>query len=221
MEYNPEDLEIHERYRLLIGGVVPRPIAFVSTVSADGAPNLAPFSFFNAIGSNPMTLLFCPVNPPDGSEKDTLKNAKPTSEGGTGEFVVHVATEELAREVAGAAEDLAHGESEFELVGLETAPCRKVKPPRVVRSPIAYECTTEQVIRTNPGAPGGGNIVIGRVVHVHVDDAVLDPNGRIDPDRLRAIGRMAGADYSTTRDRFEMPRGRTALDLDDPFDGKS
>ena len=95
MELKPDDMAWADRYKLLIGSVLPRPIAFVSTISPDGRPNIAPFSFFTAVGSNPMTMLFCPANHPDGSEKDTLRNAKPVSEGGTGEFVVSVVPERL------------------------------------------------------------------------------------------------------------------------------
>jgi len=87
---NPDELEIAERYKLLIGTIGPRPIAVVSTISVDGKPNLAPFSFFAGVGSNPMTLLFCPANDADGNEKDSLRNAKPASEGGTGQFAVSV-----------------------------------------------------------------------------------------------------------------------------------
>ena len=105
MELNPDEIAAPDRYKLLIGGIVPRPIAFVSTVSPDDTSvNLAPFSFFNGVGSNPMTLLFCPANKPDGSEKDTLRNCKPTEEGGTGEFVVNIASEPYIRQVAAAAE---------------------------------------------------------------------------------------------------------------------
>ncbi|HHN77523.1 MAG TPA: flavin reductase family protein, partial [Phycisphaerales bacterium] len=107
MECTPDELDLASRYKLLIGSVVPRPIALVSTISPSGRDNLAPFSFFTAVGSNPMTMLFCPANKPDGSEKDTLHNAKPTGEGGTGQFVVSVVTEEIVRRVAGAAEPLA------------------------------------------------------------------------------------------------------------------
>lgn len=212
MELNPDDLQIRERYKLIIGAIVPRPIAFVSTVSPKGEPNLAPFSFFNGVGSDPMTLLFCPGNRADGSEKDTLRNAKPAAEGGTGEFVVNAATESYAREVAAAAEDLEYGDSEFELTGLSTAPSRVVKAPRVAESPVAFECVTTQVVRTNPGAPMAGNVVLGRVVHVHVRDDLVDERLHVDPEVLRAIGRMGGLGYCTTRDRFEMPRGRAALE---------
>ncbi|MCB9845564.1 MAG: flavin reductase family protein [Phycisphaeraceae bacterium] len=211
MEIDPGQLEIRDRYKLLIGGIVPRPIAFVSTVSPDGRPNLAPFSFFAGVGSNPLTLLFCPANKDDGSEKDTLINCKPVEEGGTGEFVVNIASEAYERQVAGAAEPLDYGQSEFDFVGLEMAPSAVVRPARVALSPMAFECRTDSVIRTNPGAPAGGNIVIGRVVHVFVADHAINERCHVDPEALAAIGRMGGLGYCRTRDRFEMRMGRAAL----------
>lgn len=211
MELNPEDLTVKERYKLLIGCIVPRPIALVSTVSPDGRTNLAPFSFFNGIGSDPMSLLFCPANAPDGGEKDTLRNAKPTEEGGTGEFVVNASVEGNRWQMAGAAEVLPYGESEFDLTGLTPVPSRVVRPPRVGESPVAFECRTERVVRLNPGVAGGGNVVIGRVVHVHIADDLVDERMHVDPSRLQAVGRMGGLGYCSTRDRFEMPRGREAL----------
>jgi len=213
VEIDPEGLSPAERYKLLIGGIVPRPIALVSTISPGGVANLAPFSFFNGVGSDPMVLLFCPVNRPDGSEKDTLRNAKPVAEGGTGQFVVNVASEPYAARVAGAAEPLAYEDSEFDLVGLTPAPGRRVRAPRVAEAPLAYECETMQVIRTNAGRPGGGNVVLGRVVLVHVAEGVADGRYRLDPDRLRAIARMGGTAYVRTRERFELPPGRDALGL--------
>lgn len=212
MELAPTDLDLAQRYKLMIGAIVPRPIAFVSTVSIDGALNLAPFSFFNGVGSNPMTVVFCPANDIEGAEKDTLRNCKPEAEGGTGEFVVNLAIESYFREVSAASEPLPHGDSEFDLTGLAAAPSRVVQPPRVAASPLAFECRTSHVVRTNPGEPAGGNAVFGEVVHVHVDDAVVDERLRIDPDRLAAIGRMGGTVYCTTRQRFSVPRGRAALD---------
>lgn len=212
MEIDPERISQPERYRLLIGCIVPRPIAWVSTVSPDGGSvNLAPFSFFNGVGSNPMTLLFCPANKADGSEKDTLRNCKPAAEGGSGEFVVNVATDALAQQMAACAEPLPYGESEFDLSGLTMEKCAVVKPPRVAESPIAFECRTVQVIRMNPGAAAGGNIVIGRVVHVFVRDGLVNERFHSDPDVLDAIGRMGGLGYAQTRERFEMPMGKDAL----------
>jgi flavin reductase (DIM6/NTAB) family NADH-FMN oxidoreductase RutF len=211
MELDPERLAVADRYKLLVGCIVPRPIAVVSTVSPAGAVNLAPFSFFAGVGSNPMTLLFCPVNTPAGGEKDTLRNCKPASEGGQGEFVVNVAAEPYAARVAAAAETLPPGESEFELAGLAPAPSAVVAPPRLRESPVAFECRTVQVIRTNPGQPGGGNVVLGRVVHVYVSDDLVDDRLRADPSVLAAVGRMGGLTWCRTRERFELPMGRPAL----------
>ena len=196
----------------MIGSIVPRPIAFVSTLSVDGRPNLAPYSFFSGVGAEPMTVVFCPANKPDGSEKDTLRNSKPVAEGGTGEFVVNLAVEAYRREVSAAGEPLPHGESEFDLTGLETTPAVAVNAPRVAASPVAYECRTREVIRLAPGVPGGANLVIGEVVHLHVRDDLVDDRLNIDADRLAAIGRMGGLEYCRTRDRFAMPRGRVALE---------
>jgi flavin reductase (DIM6/NTAB) family NADH-FMN oxidoreductase RutF len=211
MELTPDGLSIRDRYKILIGAIVPRPVGFVSTISIDGRLNLAPFSFFNGVGSNPMTLLFCPANTATGGEKNTLINCKPVDEGGTGQFVVNAAVESYARQVAAAAEELPFGESEFELTGLTPSPSVKIRPPRIKESPVCFECETMQVIRTNPGEPSGGNIVIGRVVHLFVRDDVIDERFHIDPDALRAIARMGGAGYARTRDRYEMPSGRGAL----------
>jgi flavin reductase (DIM6/NTAB) family NADH-FMN oxidoreductase RutF len=212
VELDPKDLGQGDRYRLMIGCIVPRPIAFVSTISPEGAPNLAPFSFFNGVGSEPMTMMFCPANKPDGSEKDTLRNCKPIDEGGTGEFVVNLALEDYRREVAAAGEPLAHGESEFDLTGLTRAPSQVVRAPRLAESPVAFECRTLQVMRLAPGNAGGANLVIGEVVHIHIRDDLVDDKLRVIPDRLPAIGRLGGLGYCTIRDRFELPRGRAALD---------
>jgi flavin reductase (DIM6/NTAB) family NADH-FMN oxidoreductase RutF len=213
MELDPQKLSIPERYKLLIGCIVPRPIAFVSTISTDGVPNVAPFSFFAGVGSNPMTLLFCPANTPKGDEKDTLRNCKPREEGGTGEFVVNAVTEAYAVRVAAAAEPLPPEESEFELIGLSTAPSVSIAPPRVAESPVSFECETQHVIRTNPGEPAGGNIVIGRVLRVHLREGLVNDRMHTDPDVLSAVGRMGGLTYCTTGNRFDIPIGRPALDL--------
>ncbi len=210
----PEDLRPADRYKLLIGAIVPRPIAFVSTISTEGAHNLAPYSFFNGLGANPMTLTFCPANNADGSEKDSLSNCKPKSEGGTGEFVVNLAVARYADKVSAAAEELAHGESEFGLTGLTPEDSAVVAPPRVRESPLSFECRTLQIVRTNRGAPMGGNLVIGEVVAIHIaDDALVNERYHVDPERLDAIGRMGGLNYCTTRERFDMPRGRAALGI--------
>ncbi len=212
MDLDPEKLSPQDRYKLLIGAIVPRPIAFVSTVSPEGKLNLAPFSFFAGVGSDPMTLLFCPANKADGSEKDSLRNAKPVSEGGVGEFVVNVVSESFERQMAAAAEPLAYGDSEFDFVGLTAVASVVVRPPRVGESPVSFECRTLRVIRTNPGVAAGGNIVLGQVVHVYVRDGAINERFHVDPAVLKAIGRMGGVGYCRTGDRFEMPMGAAALE---------
>ena len=212
MDISPENLSFGERYKLMIGAIVPRPIAFVSTRSPEGRTNLAPYSFFNGVGSNPMTVMFCPANQPDGSDKDTMRNVRPPEAGGTGEFVVNIASESYMHEVAAAGEALAYGESEFELTGLTPVPSERVSPPRVGESPVAFECRTLQIVETNPKAPAGGNIVIGQVVHLFVRDDLINERLHINADALAAIGRMGGPDYCRTRDRFTLPRGRAALE---------
>lgn len=216
MRLDPASLSQEERYKVMIGAIVPRPIALVSTRAADGRTNLAPFSFFAGVGSNPMTLLVCPANTDTGGEKDTLRNAKPPSEGGTGEFVVNVVSHAMARRMAACAEPLPHGQSEFDLSGLTPVPSERVAPPRVAESVVSFECLTRQVIRTNPGAPNAGNILIGEVILVHVRDDAINERRHIDPAALDAIGRMGGFAYCTTRERFTLPMGLAALDAPSP-----
>ena len=202
MEVDPELLDPSTRYKLLIGSVVPRPIAFVSSLSPQGVANLAPFSYFNAAGHKPLALMFSISLKPDGSEKDTLRNVRPPSEGGTGEYVINLAVEAYAHQVAECAEPLPHSESEFDYVNLSPAPSRVIKPPRVAESPVAFECRTLQIVPV-----GEFHIVIGQVVHLFVRDDVLGENNRIDVDKVGAIGRMAGYEYCRTGDRFEIPNG--------------
>lgn len=197
-----------DRYKLLIGLIVPRPIAWVSTISPDGAPNLAPFSFFNAIGANPMLLMFCPASKLDGTEKDSLRNAKPVAEGGTGEFVVNIVPHALKDAMSLTSSELPFGESEWELAPhlLRTEPSLRVRPARIAAAPACFECRTLSVTRTNPGAPNAGNMVIGEVVHVRTLPGILGARFHIDAGALDAIGRMGGAAYATTRDRFDIAR---------------
>jgi flavin reductase (DIM6/NTAB) family NADH-FMN oxidoreductase RutF len=212
MELDPATLDQRDRYKLLIGGIVPRPIAFVSTISAAGAHNLAPFSFFAGVSSEPMSLLFCPANTPQGEPKDTLRNILETAAsapgGGVGSgFVVNIVSHAIAKPMALCAEPLPHGESEFTFANLTPSPSHKVKPPRVKESLLSFECETMQVIRLAPGTPGGGNIVLGRVVWVNADDRVINDRLHLDPTILDAVGRMGGLGYCTTRDRFDLPMG--------------
>ncbi|MEY5033276.1 MAG: hypothetical protein RL354_2307 [Planctomycetota bacterium] len=207
MELDVESMTVGMRYNLLLGAVVPRPIAVVGTMNAAGQHNLAPFSFFSAVSSEPMVLMFCPVSRGDAGENDSLRNAKPVSEGGTGCFSVSLATEEHIAKIVKCAADLPHGESEFDYAGLTARMCARIRAPYMAESPIHFECETIEVKRFAPGVPFGGNAVFGRVIHARVDDALAHPRMHVDPDKLRAVGRMGGAWYARTTERFELERG--------------
>ncbi|MEM9069635.1 MAG: flavin reductase family protein [Myxococcota bacterium] len=217
MERSGADLSTSESYKLLTGCVSPRPIAFVSSVNPSGAVNLAPFSFFTAVGPNPMTLVFCPVARKDGSDKDTLRNVLRPEEGGVGEFVVNGAVERYARKIAATAEELPYGESEAEMAGFTLAPSRVVRAPRIAESPFAFECVTQHVYRTAPGVPFSGTLVVAEVVHAYIDDALINDKLHVDADKLASLGRMGGLDYARTRERFSMKSGRAILDTPPPF----
>ncbi len=212
VEIDPATLSLAARYHLLIGTIVPRPIAVVGTMDAAGRLNLAPFSFFNAASSDPMILMFCPANRSDGTDKDTLANAKPTDEGGQGCFSINLAVESTITRVVACAEYLALGESEFDLAGLTSAMCTAIRAPYLVESPVTYECETISVTRFAQGRAGAGNVVMGRVVHARIDDALLLlPRMDIDSAQLAAVGRLGARDYCTTRQRFQLSMGRAAL----------
>lgn len=184
-------------YKLLIGTIVPRPIAFVSTVSPDGVLNLAPFSFFNAICANPPVVCFtCGVREP---VKDTLANVR-----ANGEFVVNIVTEEIAERMNMTSGEYHAHIDEFQISGLTPVASELVRPPAVLESPVNMECTVVQIVDVSLRALGG-SLILGEVVRFHVDRSLFD-NFRIDPDKLRAIGRMGGNGYTRTRDRFEMVR---------------
>jgi flavin reductase (DIM6/NTAB) family NADH-FMN oxidoreductase RutF len=185
-------------YRILVGSVVPRPIAFVSTVSAHGVFNLAPFSFFNAICGDPPTVCFAPGYrvPP----KDTLANVMATQE-----FVVNIVSEEIAEQMNLSSGMYPPEVDEFQVTGLTPVPSDLVRPPRVLESPVSMECRLMQILELSQTEDYGGSLVLGRVVRFHVNDAILD-GPRINPDKLRAIGRMSGQEYARTRDRFSLVR---------------
>lgn len=199
MELDPASLEVRARYQLLIATILPRPIAWVSTVSPDGVPNLAPFSFFTGIAANPMSVCFAPVNDRTGKLKDTLVNAMKTKQ-----FVVNMANEGNAEKMNQTSAAYPYGVSEFEKAGLTALPSTIVKPPRVKESPVAMECEVIQIVHLAEG-PLAGNLVIGKVVRFHCDDAIYN-GGKIRHQDLKAIGRMEGAWYAKTNDAFELPR---------------
>lgn len=199
---DPAQTHYNDLYKLMIGAIVPRPIAFVSSQDAAGVLNLAPFSYFTACSTNPPVVCFCSaVRTGPRPQKDTLANIE-----ATGEFVINIVTEELAAAMNATAAEVGPEVDEFALVGLTPLASESVKVPRVAESPIQMECTLRQVLAISP-LPGGGNLVLGEVKRLHIADAVM-VEGKIDPDRLQAIGRMGGPTYVRTRDRFTLTRPR-------------
>ncbi len=188
-----------ELYQALVGIVSPRPIAWVTTIDREARPNLAPYSFYNTFGSNPPIVIFSPTIRPDLSKKDTLLNLEEVPE-----FVINAATLPLANEVNESSRELPRHQSEAELLKLELIPSTKVRPPRVKASPAHLECRLKQIIPLGD-QPRAGNLVIGEVVAIHVDDAVLT-NGRIDPRKLQTIGRLGGEWFCESSALFELKR---------------
>ena len=203
MIIDAEKTAARDVYKLLVSCITPRPIAWVSTLSPHGIPNLAPFSFFNGVGANPPSVLFCPANHRDGKKKDTLINAE-----ATGEFVVNIVPFALAKPMNDTSEDLPYEVNEFETAGVIAVPSIKVKPPSVNDSPVHIECVVHQIIHVGTG-PIGANVVIGRIVNLRIADSILTADGNIDQSRLDTIGRMGGNWYTRTTDTFELGRPGT------------
>ncbi len=199
MVIDPKTSDPYNIYKLLIGSILPRPIAFVSTMGADGIYNLAPFSFFTAVSANPPAIAFAPLLSMDGKRKDTLINAERL-----GEFVVNVVSEDIVRPMNETSADFPPEIDEFEVSGLTPIPSDVVAVPRVKESHIAMECKLRQIVEMS-SLPMGGSLVIGEVVRFHVDEDYFN-DFRIDVDKLRPVGRLAGFSYTRTTDRFELVR---------------
>ena len=205
MEFDPRSMPPPARSKLLIGCIVPRPIAWVSTVGADGVNNVAPFSFFMGVCNNPPTLAFS-VGPRAGASethpvgtKDTVRNLE-----ATGDFVVNVVDDTLAEQM-----NLTSGEyppevDEFQVAGLTATASVKVRAPRVREAPISLECRVAQILRVGRGPH---SLVLGEIVYFHLRDDLYDrATGRIDMKRLKPVGRLAGEMYTHVHDLFEMKR---------------
>jgi len=205
LHIRPEEHSAKDIYKMMIGLVVPRPIAFVSTVSKAGVRNVAPFSFYNAICAAPPIVCFATgVRTPKPEEgltayKDTLGNIWETKE-----FVINVVTEDIAEAMNVAAAEVPPEIDEFEMAGLTAIPGEVVKAPRVAEARAQMECRLQQILPISDRAQGA-LLVIGEVVCFHVREDLFD-NFRIDPKKLRAVGRMAGNGYVRTRDYFELVR---------------
>lgn len=199
MQIDPTESSVREIYTLMVQLITPRPIAWVSSVSEAGVTNLAPYSFFNGVGANPPTVVFCPANQRDGSPKDSLRNVLETNE-----FVVNVVSSDDAAVMNQSSANYDSEVSEFEAIGIETLESEKVTPPRIASSRAQFECRLLQHIELGTG-PSGANVVIGEIVLLHVADSIIS-DGIVDPAKLDNIGRLGGKAYTKTTDRFELDR---------------
>ena len=193
---DPDELD-GSLYRTLAGAVIPRPIAWVSSLSPEGDENLAPYSFFNVVSTDPPVVMFAPTDRSDRPEglSDTARNALDT-----GEFVVNVVTKPLAEAMNATSATLPPEESEFDRAGLERAAAEAVAPPRIAAAEVAFECELYESIDV-----GSNTMVLGEVVSVYLDDGVTTDD-RLDVTKLDAIGRLSGSYYCRTDGRFRMER---------------
>jgi flavin reductase (DIM6/NTAB) family NADH-FMN oxidoreductase RutF len=189
-----------DNYKFLIGSIIPRPIAVISTRNVDGTNNLAPFSFFTAISAQPMIIAFCPlIRSSDGQFKDTVKNILRERE-----FVLNFCTENNYEKINLASTELPYGEDEFKFTGLTPMDSEVVKAKRVKESPVHFECVFRDMLCYGK-TPGSGSLITGEVKLVHVDEAVMK-DGKIQTELLKAVGRGAGNDWFKTDSRFQLER---------------
>lgn len=194
MIVDPSSLPERQSYRFLVSTFIPRPIAFVSTVSRTGVLNAAPFSFSMGVSERPMVLAVS-IGERDGRPKDTARNILDTRE-----FVVNLVTESIAETMNLASGDYGPEVSEFDEAGLTPAPSEAVRPPRIAESPVNFECRLVRAIQV-----AENTVFFGEALRLHIDDAVL-VDGKVDVHKVRAIGRLGGPQYCRTRDVFEMAR---------------
>lgn len=203
MTLDPNNLTPRETYAYLSGAVAPRPICFASTVDADGKVNLSPFSFFNVVSGDPPLLAFSPLlSGRNGSAKDTLNNVRAVPE-----VTINIVNHAIVEQMSLTSTAYPTGVNEFEKAALTQVPSEVVTPPRVGESPVSFECVVDQVLSLGEG-PMGGNLIIARVVRIHVSDEYLDGEGALDIRSLDLVGRMGGADYirAVPESLFEIPK---------------
>lgn len=200
---DPKDLPVQKLHQYLLGAIGPRPIAFASTVDAEGKPNLAPFSFFNVFSANPPILIFSPARSGrTNTTKDTYNNVKVVPE-----VVINVVNYDIVHQMSLASSPYAPGVNEFEKAGFTALKSDSVEPFRVAESPVQFECKVNEVIEL--GTEGGaGNLIICEVLKIHIHDEVLDSNGMIDQQKIDLVARMGGDWYSraNTESMFEITK---------------
>jgi flavin reductase (DIM6/NTAB) family NADH-FMN oxidoreductase RutF len=206
---NPTEISTGKLHRYLLGAIAPRPIAFASTIDADGNPNLSPFSFFNVFGSNPPTLIFSPARRVrDNTTKDTLNNVLEVKE-----VVINVVNYAIVQQMSLSSTEYPKGVNEFEKAGFTMLPSDEIKPFRVAESPVQFECKVTDVIFTGDKG-GAGNLIVCEVVKMHISEAVLDQNGEIDQHKIDLVARAGGSYYSRARDGFfEIPKPISTLGI--------
>jgi flavin reductase (DIM6/NTAB) family NADH-FMN oxidoreductase RutF len=204
--FDPELLDTRTVHKLLSASIAPRPIAFASTVDAKGNVNLSPFSFFNVFSSNPPILIFSPARRVrDNTTKHTLQNAAETKE-----VVINSVDFSIVEQMSASSKDYAKGVNEFIESGLTEVPSLKVKPPRVLESPVSFECVVDNIISLGEHG-GAGQLVIAKVVHIHIKSEILNANNEIDSEQLDLVARLGGDWYTrVTKEsmfKLEKPRG--------------
>jgi flavin reductase (DIM6/NTAB) family NADH-FMN oxidoreductase RutF len=200
MKIDPAHTSQKDVYKILTGSVIPRPIGWISSISKDGILNLAPFSFFNAVGEDPPHVMFSTVRS-GNTNKDTLNNVLDTKQ-----FVVNMATEELVEAMNASSVNMPPEGNEFEYAGLTPVASDLVSPPRVKESPISFECELVHHYSLEGHKDGGATIMIGRIVMFHVDKSVLLPDYKINMDTYRPIARLAGYNYAKLGEIFSIKR---------------
>jgi flavin reductase (DIM6/NTAB) family NADH-FMN oxidoreductase RutF len=200
MLLNAADLTQTEMYKILIGSVAPRPIAWAGSRGRNGINNLAPFSFYNVFSSKPPIAGFSTIPRPDGRKKDTLQNVEENPC-----FTLNCVSYALAPQMSKSAALLEPDEDEFQYSGVTAAEAIHINAPYVKEALLVFECTLHDIVRFGEG-PGSGNLILGEIKHIHIRDD-LYADGRIDFATLDPVGRLAGNWYSTIRDKFEMKRG--------------
>tara|TARA_B100000945_G_scaffold3356_1_gene2839 strand:- start:86 stop:706 length:621 start_codon:yes stop_codon:yes gene_type:complete len=201
MIFDPTEKPFSEIHKLMIGSIVPRPIALVSTTSKDGNNNVAPFSYFNGVCSNPPTIMFAPARRGwDGHEKDTLVNIRNNQE-----FVINIVSESFAEKMVKCSTDFDLNIDEFQVSGLTPESSSKVSPPKVKESKINLECKLDQIVEVGDGKAGSGFVVLGTIVLFHIDDDIYE-DGHILLDKLEPLGRLAGNWYTRPTDNLKITR---------------
>jgi flavin reductase (DIM6/NTAB) family NADH-FMN oxidoreductase RutF len=210
IKIDPKDYSLPGLHQHLLGSIAPRPIAFASTVDKEGKPNLSPFSFFNAFGVNPTTLIFSPSRRGrDNTTKHTFENLREVPE-----VVINVVTYDIVNQMSLASTEYPKGINEFEKAGLTMLPSERIRPFRVKESPVQFECKVREIIETGDQG-GAGNLIICEILLMHMQEDILDEKGRIDPHKIKLVGRLGQNYYCKVFDDavFEVEKPLTKIGI--------